>query len=65
MARPRLQKRRLLKLAAYLETLPEQYAKPPSKRRRLPGFWMAQWFRDDPTKVAARTRQVVSGEWKL
>lgn len=40
----RLQKRRLLKLAAYLEALPAQYAKPKSKRRALPGFNMNTWL---------------------
>lgn len=44
MAKPKLQKRRLLKLAAYLEALPQKYKKPPSRRKTLPGFDMGKWI---------------------
>lgn len=41
MSAPRLQVRRLLKLASYLEKLPELYKKPVSRRKKLPGFDMS------------------------
>lgn len=42
--KPKLQKRRLLKLAAYLESLPELYKKPLSRRKSLPGFDMNVFY---------------------